>query len=215
MGTILAFTVEQASKLTGLSDRQLRYWDDTNYFNPTYSDMKRRPYGRIYSFHDVVGLRTLAMLRNEHKIPLQELRKIGAWLKQNYGTPWASLRFFVAGCEVYFDDPRDQVRRSGSNPDQTVIPIEMQRIAAETEAAADKLRERTPDEIGTIVRHRYTSHNAPLIVGTRIRTEAIWNFHQAGYSTDEIIRQYPRLTAEDVQAAITYEQRRRISLGSL
>lgn len=213
MGTILAFTVEQASRLTGLSDRQLRYWDDTGFFNPTYSDVKRRPYGRIYSFRDVVGLRTLAMLRNEHKVPLQELRKIGAWLKQNYDEPWASLRFYVADRAVYFDDPRDKVRRSGSNPDQTVIPIEMQRIATETEAAADKLRERTDDEIGKIVQHRYTLHNAPRIAGTRIRTEAIWNFHQAGYSTDEIIRQYPRLTADDVEAAICFEQQRRQQLA--
>lgn len=214
MATILAFTVDQASRLTGLTDRQLRYWDDTGFFTPTYSDAKRRAYGRIYSFRDVVGLRTLAMLRNKYRVPLQELRKIGAWLKQNYEAPWASLRFYVAGREVFFDDPRDQIRRSGSNPDQTVIPVEMQSIATETEAAADKLRERTPDEIGKVVQHRHIMQNSPVLAGTRIRTEAIWSFHKAGYQCDEILRRYPRLTPKDVQAAIDFERERRQRLAS-
>lgn len=214
MAVILALTVEQMSRLTGLSDRQLRYWDDTGFFSPTISAEKHRPYGRVYSFRDAVGLRTLAMLRNEHRIPLQELRKIGAWLQENYETPWASLRFYVAGRQVFFDDPRDQVRRSGSNPDQTVIPIEMQRIAAETEAAADKLIERTEDEFGKIVQHRHIMQNAPVLAGTRIRTQAVWNFHEAGYSSNEIIEQYPRLTPVDVDAAIKFERQRRQSLAS-
>lgn len=209
MAVILALTVEQMSRLTGLSDRQLRYWDDTGFFSPTISAEKRRPYGRVYSFRDAVGLRTLSMLRNEYRIPLQELRKIGAWLQENYETPWASLRFYVADRQVFFDDPRNQVRRSGSNPDQTVIPIEMRRVAAETEAAADKLIERSDDEIGKIVQHRHIMQNAPVLAGTRIRTQAIWNFHEAGYSPKEIIEQYPRLTPDDVDAAIECERQRR------
>lgn len=213
MATILASTVEQASRLTGLSDRQLRYWDNTGFFNPTISDVKRRPYGRIYSFRDVVGLRTLGMLRHKYNIPLQELRKVGAWLNEHYEEPWASLRFYVAGRKVFFDDPEHEVRRSGSNPEQVVIPVEMQRVATETEAEAQKLRERDPDEIGKIVQHRYTSHNAPLIAGTRIRTEAIWNFHEAGYSVAEILREYPRLTTDDVHAAISFEKQRRHKLA--
>ena len=88
---------------------------------------------------------------------------------------------------------------------QTVIPIHMYEVieAAETDAA--KLRDRSEEEIGQIVQHRLVSHNQPILAGTRIRTSAVWNFHNAGYSDEEILRQYPRLKLEDVQAALSYE----------
>jgi uncharacterized protein (DUF433 family) len=51
-------------------------------------------------------------------------------------------------------------------------------------------------------------HNAWVVAGTRIPTEAIWNFHAAGYDAEAIIREYPRLTPDDVRAAIDFESRR-------
>jgi uncharacterized protein (DUF433 family) len=52
-------------------------------------------------------------------------------------------------------------------------------------------------------------NNTPVVAGTRVPTEAIWNFHEAGYDTDAIIREYPQITAADVRAAIMYEESRR------
>jgi uncharacterized protein (DUF433 family) len=71
------------------------------------------------------------------------------------------------------------------------------------------MQARDEDEIGQIFQHRYIAHNEPVLAGTRIRTSAIWNFHQAGYSTEEILAEYPRLTAQDVDAAIEFETRQR------
>jgi DNA-binding transcriptional MerR regulator len=208
VNVIVAFTAEQVSRLTGLSDRQLRYWDDTGFFKPSLSDERHRPYGRIYSFRDVVGLRTIALMRNKHGVPLQELRKLGAWLAEHYDQPWATLRFYLSGRAVYFDDPATQTRRTGRSPEQTSI-IEMLDVAEVTAKMTEGLRRRDPDEIGQVSRHRYVSHNQPVISGTRIRTEAIWNFHQAGYGTAAILKQYPRLTPDDIAAAIDFECRRR------
>lgn len=205
---IHAFTAEQTSKLTGLSARQLRYWAETDFFRPSYVDVPGKPYGRIYSFRDVVGLRTLALLRNGHKVPLQELRKVGRWLEENHKAPWSELRFYVAGRNVYFRDPQRAIRQ-GANPQQVVMPIEMQAVAAAAETEARQLTQRTPLEIGKVVRHRYTAHNAPVIAGTRIRTEAVWQFRNAGYSDDQILREYPRLTPDDICAAVEYEEQRR------
>jgi uncharacterized protein (DUF433 family) len=74
--------------------------------------------------------------------------------------------------------------------------------------AAERLRERRDDQIGTVVRNRYVVHNAWVVAGTRIPTQGIWNFHQAGYDSAAIIREYPRLTPADVQAAIEFEASR-------
>jgi uncharacterized protein (DUF433 family) len=160
----------------------------------------------VYSFRDLVGLRTLAQLR-ERGIPLQELRRVGQWLAERYEAPWATLRFYVAGRRVYFDDPCSGARVLGP-PGQTAFPFEMERIAADTRAAAAALRERQPADIGQVAQHRYVMHNAPVIAGTRIPTAAIWDFHRAGYDTAAILCEYPRLTSADVSAAIAYEQER-------
>jgi uncharacterized protein (DUF433 family) len=58
MSETLAFTAENVCKLTGLSARQLAYWDATDFFSPELLDEhRRRAFGRLYSFRDVVGLR--------------------------------------------------------------------------------------------------------------------------------------------------------------
>ncbi|MCL5266373.1 MAG: DUF433 domain-containing protein [Chloroflexi bacterium] len=209
MAELVAFSAEHVCQLTGLSMRQLRYWDSQGFFAPQYADeCRRRPFGRIYSFKDVVGLRTLALLLNKYHVSLQELRKLGAWLKDRYDSPWASLTFYVRGRRVFFEDDAG-IRRTGVLPFQTAMPIEMDRIQREMREAAEKLRERKPEQIGRIIHSRYILHNADSIAGTRISTVAIWNFSQAGYSIDAIIKEYPRLTPEDVRAAIAHEVERR------
>lgn len=204
-----AFTVEQVQRLTGLSERQIRYWDKTGFFSPRYvSEDRRRPYSRIYSFRDVVGLRTIALLRNVHGIPLQELRKLGEWLAKRYASPWASLTFYVSGKQVFFEWPDAAGRVVARPPGQLVLPIEMERIAQEVIDTAQQLRQRAPAQIGQVSRHRFVVHNSPVVAGTRILTEAIWNFHQAGYNTDAIIREYPQLIPEDVRGAVAFEEQK-------
>src|SRR3989304_2807246 len=104
MTTLLAFTIDQVSRLTDLSVSRLRRWDNERFFVPHYADENRRlPYSRLYSFRDVVGLRTLAMLRNL-KVPMAELRNVRAWLSERYDAPWSQLAFYVVGGHVFFDD---------------------------------------------------------------------------------------------------------------
>src|SRR5205814_1962718 len=148
--------------------------------SPHYGDgASGRPYGRVYSFRDLVGLRTLAQLR-EHGVPLQELRRVGQWLAERYAEPWSSLRFYVAGNRVFFEDPLSVAHVLGP-PGQMAFPFEMKRIADETRIAADALRKRQGDDIGRVAQHRYVMHNAPVVAGTRIPTAAIWDFHRAGF----------------------------------
>lgn len=89
-----------------------------------------------------------------------------------------------------------------------MLDIALEPIANEMRAAAKRLQERGAEQIGRIVRNRYVVHNAWTLAGTRVPTQAIWNFHQAGYDTAAILKEYPRLTAADVDAAIQWEARR-------
>lgn len=209
MPELLGFTTEHVCRLTGLTLRQVRYWDETGFFSPTLVDGVRRAFSRIYSFRDIVGLRTISILRNQHRVPLQELRRIGEWLHIHYQTPWSSLRFGLAGKAVVFFDPGTGIAVEPRGGEQTVLAIALESIAAEMEKAAQSLRDRKAKEQGQIVRHRYVVHNAFTLAGTRVPTDAVWEFHQAGYSHDAIIKEFPRLTKKDVRAAIAFEAKRK------
>lgn len=151
----------------------------------------------------------IALLRNKHRVPLQELRRVGAWLRDKHSTPWSSLRFALQGRRVVFMDPLRDVAVEPRGAGQEVLSIALEPIANEMRTAAAKLRERRSDQIGQIVRNRYVVHNAWVVAGTRIPTEAIWHFHAAGYTTADIIKEYPRLTRKDVRAAIAFEKERK------
>lgn len=207
MPPLLAFTSDHVQRLTGLSGRVLRYWEETGVFRATYTDNQpRRPYRRLYTFRDVVSLRTLAILRRHHRVDLDELRRVGDFLGRHRDAPWASLNFRLAGRHVVFDDPEAGVPVAGQPLRQAVIPFDLEEIARSTEAEAARLRDRLPEDFGKISRHRYVNHNAWVLAGTRIPTSAIWNLHEDGYDVDAIIREYPQLRPIDVAAAIGHER---------
>ncbi len=89
----------------------------------------------------------------------------------------------------------------------------MEKVAYDTRKAIERLRQRDPQHVGRIARHRDVMSNAPVLAGTRIPTAAIWDFYEAGYDPQAILREYPQLTYEDVQAAITDELQRRKRAG--
>jgi len=215
MNDVAAFNVEQVIALTGLSARQLAHWDRIGFFPPRYSE--RSPSGRVtrlYTFRDLVGLRVLALLRNTYHVPLPQLRKAHAYLIEHHEDPWSTITFYVLGHSVFFDDPRDDVRREGARPAQTVFNvIPMARIERDIRAAANRLRERGADEVGRIAQYRSVMSHAPVLAGTRIPTSAVWHFHKAGYDTAAILNQYPTLTPEDVTAAIAFEEQHRTRAG--
>jgi uncharacterized protein (DUF433 family) len=203
----MAFTADQVCRLTGLSARQLAYWDEKDFFPPEHFGDRRTRFGRIYSFRDVVGLRVLAQLRE--KVSLQHLRLLGQWLKINLDEkPWSGLKFYVMGKQVLFRDPRTDTVTSRNPPGQHVFEVTISDIEDDVKARLVRLRTRQPEQIGKITKSRNILHRKPIIAGTRIPTEAIWDFAEAGYGVPEIIREYPDLKPEDVKTAIAYERSR-------
>jgi uncharacterized protein (DUF433 family) len=204
---VAAFSEEQVEWLTGLTAAQLRYWDRTGFFAPAYADENRRiAYSRIYSFKDVVALRTLNMLRNQNNVPLQHLRKVADRLSHLAGDLWTKTTLYVLGKKVYFDDPvtgQPQEVLTG----QYALGIHLKAIIADTKRDADKLHRRESAKIGQVARSRYVGHNAWVIAGTRIPTGAIRRFKEAGHTVDQIIKEYPDLTPQDIEAALVHEKK--------
>jgi uncharacterized protein (DUF433 family) len=209
MKEVFAFSAEQVRRLTGLTQRQLRYWDDTDFFSPALRDETRyAPFARVYSYGDVVSLRAIAELRKAFKVPLQHLRKVGLYLSQHYDEPWARLTFYVVGKTVYFQDERSAAIANAAGTGQEVMEFALERVEGDLSRAIERARTRDADWIGQIIKQRYVAQNRPVLAGTRVPTEAIWEFHLADYPTDAILREYPQLQAADVEAAIAFERGR-------
>jgi uncharacterized protein (DUF433 family) len=195
-----------------VSERRIRYWDDTGILSPSLlDDDKGGAYGRIYSFRDLVGLRTIGTLRDQFGVSLQTLRDVSERLRRHSSTPWSQLRFFVSGQHLFFKDPETQLFLSALQPGQIALveALDLEQVALDTQQRANRLVSRRPDQLGQIERNRHVVGNRPVIAGTRIPTAAIWEFHQAGYDEAAILKEYPRLAPIDIQKALEFERNRR------
>jgi DNA-binding transcriptional MerR regulator len=200
---VRAFSADHVQRLTGLSAHQLRYWDKTGFFQPEMAfENRRSPYSRIYSFKDVVGLRVLSVLRHDHKVPLRHLREVAKELAEYSEAPWADLVLYVFNRQVHFREPETGRVRGVLSGQYVTVPLVS--VMEDVGRKAEKLKQREPAQIGQIERHRFIARNAWVVAGTRIPVNAIRRFSEAGYSPEQIMREYPLLTENDVKAALAH-----------
>jgi uncharacterized protein (DUF433 family) len=79
-------------------------------------------------------------------------------------------------------------------------------VINDVETRVKQLKKRDESQLGHVERNKYVVRNSPVIAGTRIPTATIRRFKEAGYSVEQIVKQYPTLTPEDVQAALVHEE---------
>ncbi len=104
------FTAHQASKLTGCTPRQLRYWDQIGLVRPSIQQTGGRPgVPRVYSFRDLVALKVVKSLL-DGGMSLQRVRRAWAYLnrKAGLGTHLAEVKLVTDGRSIF-----KVVRREG------------------------------------------------------------------------------------------------------
>ncbi len=202
---IVAFSEDQAERLTGLSRNRLRYWDRTGFFKPSLGFENRRvAFSRIYSFKDIVALRTLRQLRDQYSVSLQHLRQVATDLKHLKDELWTKTTLYVINRRVFIVNSETGNIHDALNG-QYALDIPLEKVVNDTMREAREFRERPTETIGLVTRARNLSHNAWVIAGTRIPVKTIKRFHEDGYSIEHIISEYPSLTRADVEAAINHE----------
>ena len=201
-----AFSVDHVVRLTSLSRGQLSYWDKTGFFSPQYaSENTRDPYSRVYSFRDVVGLRTIAILRKDYRVSLPRLRKTASDLAAKGYESWAELELYVLNREVHFRAPGTDYVEGVSSGQVAMLPIID--VINDVSERLEKLRKRSHSQIGKVEKHRFVARNATVVAGTRIPTATIRRYAEAGFSIEQILREYPTLNRKDVKAALSHEER--------
>jgi DNA-binding transcriptional MerR regulator len=79
------FTSHQASRLTGCTPRQLRYWDQIGLVSPSVQRTGGRPgVPRLYSFRDLISLRVVKSLL-DGGMSLQRVRRAFEYLRRKEG----------------------------------------------------------------------------------------------------------------------------------
>ena len=200
---IAAFTREQAARLTGVSQRQLRLWDARGFFAPSLK-LEGGALASLYSFRDLLCLKVIHAIRNEAKIPFAELLKTKQRLAHLGDDLWARTTLYILGKRVVFDDPETGGRQEASSG-QGVLQIPLRVVTGTMEDAVRAMRERKSDLIGAIDRKRSVAQNQPVIAGTRIPVRSLQAFAKAGYSVAQINAQYPGITERDIEAALNYK----------
>jgi len=200
---IQAFTVEQVVKLTGLSKSKIYQWDNIGFFHPHIAQKNRRvAYSRVYSFKDVVSLRTLKLLYKDHQIPLKELKKVSEKLNHLADDRWIKFKFYVFNKKIHFKEPETQKQRSVVDGQFINGCIELKSISEDIHAKVRKMHKRETAAVGKVEIIGSGRNAKSYISGTRIPVSAILSFHEAGYSMAQIIREYPDIKENDIKAAI-------------
>lgn len=202
---VSAFTEDQASRLTGVSVHQLRYWDRTKFFSPQMADENRRAaYSRVYSFQDIAALRVLNVLTKQYSVRVQHLREVAAKLCAMDNSAWSRTTLYVLKGKVNFDDPQSGRQREVASG-QYAIGIPLEKVVSDTKKDIETISRRDQSKIGKIERSRFVAQNSPVVAGTRIPVRIIKEFAEAGFSVDQIRSEFPTITSEDINAAIAFK----------
>lgn len=79
------FTADQASRFTGCTPHQLRYWDRIGLVKPSVQQTRGRPgVRRLYSFRDLVALKVVRSLL-DGGMSLQKVRRAYSYLRRKAG----------------------------------------------------------------------------------------------------------------------------------
>jgi len=97
------FNTKAIQKITGLTIRQIDYWDRTHFIKPSIAEATGYGSARLYSFTDLVQMKVAKTLM-DRGITLQKIRKSITYLKKNMPDvekPLSELRFLTDGNTVF------------------------------------------------------------------------------------------------------------------
>lgn len=99
----MSFNTLTISKITGLTVRQIDYWDKTHFIKPSLKEASGYGTSRLFSFIDLVQLKVAKTLIDKG-VTFQKLRKAITYLKKNFPDiekPLAEMRFLTDGETIF------------------------------------------------------------------------------------------------------------------
>ncbi len=142
------FTTNDVIEFTGLTARQLQWWDERSLMKPA-----RQGHRRIYNWDQLVTAAVIAQLRRRG-FSLQRVRRVIAFLAREFGTNLAATVRAASECHLLTDGTHLYLRTSSKqvvdllkNSSQPMFDIclsdEVRRVRTSM-ARGDLLRAKTP-----------------------------------------------------------------------
>jgi len=149
------FSSLEVSKMTGVSLRQLQWWDEQGVVSPV-----QRGHRRLYQMHEVLEVSLITELRRKG-ISLQKIRKVLKFLKKELGPQYASaihtgeeVHLLTDGTKLYLERNHSEIVDVLKNSRQPLIGVcitdQVERLTAQFEGPKKTpQRERTLADGGT------------------------------------------------------------------
>lgn len=97
-----AYSSKMASRIVGVSLRQIQYWDERGFVRPSIRLAEGRGSRRLYSFSDLVRLKVVKDLA-DHGLSLRKIRRCVSHLTRSFpeAGPLGSLRYLTDGERIF------------------------------------------------------------------------------------------------------------------
>ena len=137
------FTAKQVVALTGVPYKRLDSWATSGFLIPSIAEADGTGSRRLYSFQDLITLRTAKLLRDTG-ISLQGLRNVVQFLRDTHGLeqPLAQTRLVVAGDDVLMVQTEGDLMSVLRHPGRHVlrVVVDLGRLVQALCEEVDKLR---------------------------------------------------------------------------
>ena len=137
----MAYNTNTIIKITGLTQRQVDYWDRTHFIKPSIKEASGYGTARLYSFQDLVQLKVAKTLIDKG-VSLQKIRKAITYLKKNFPDiekPLAEMRFLTDGETIFVLTDKKGVILDTLSKGQMVFAVAIGELIEELKGEVEKI----------------------------------------------------------------------------
>ena len=137
----MAYNTATTCTLTGLTVRQVDYWDRTHFIKPSLKEAAGYGTMRLYSFTDLVQLKVAKTLIDKG-VSLQQMRKAIIYLKKNFPNverPLAEMKFLTDGETIFVMTNKKGVILDTLSKGQMVFAVALGEIIQELKGQVGKI----------------------------------------------------------------------------
>jgi len=137
----MAYNAKTAYKLSGITYRQLDYWDRVHFIKPSISEASGSGTVRLYSFEDLVQLKLAGTLK-EQGLSLQKIRKAVTYLKthlHDIAGPLAGLVLITDGKGIFLLTEDRKALFEALSGGEFIMAVAVGRIIEELREKAAKI----------------------------------------------------------------------------
>ncbi len=204
----MSFPVPICSVLTGATVRQLAYWrKQTKSSTPLLIPQGRRSGRYLYSWGDVIALRSIVYLRQEKSLP--RIRRAVGMLRHLEADEWTHLsayRLISTDSTIVVQTPSGQLLDLEQRPGTVLAEVLMSDVLAPFETSSGRsvpalARPRPSIAVDPAVLGGY-----PVIIGTRVPFDVVARLAEDDLAPDEIVAIYPSVDPEAIEDASDFAE---------